>query len=311
MPLDPQAKALLDAMPPMPDLSTLDLALARAGMERAFDAGAPVPLASVEDRAIPGPAGELRIRVYTPQAPHSEASGPFPGLVFFHGGGFVLCSLDSHDGICRSLAHAAGCSVVSVDYRLAPEHPYPAAPEDCYAATRWVAKHGGELGIDVTRLAVAGDSAGGNLAAVTAMMARDRGGPVLRFQLLVYPVTDFSFDTHSYRENAQGYFLTTGMMRWFWDQYLADAKQGAEPYASPLRARDLSSLPPGLCITAGYDPLRDEGEAFAERLRGAGIAVRTSRYDGMFHGFFAMGGRLDEARAAVAEAAAALRAALD
>jgi acetyl esterase len=307
MPLDPQAKALLDGIPPMPDFSTLDLAVARAGMERSpFDSGPPVPLAKVEEREIPGPAGRLRLRVYTPQG-----VGPFPGLVFFHGGGFVLCSLDSHDGICRSLAHAAGCVVVSVDYRLAPEHRYPSAPEDCYAATQWVAKHGGELGIDVARIAVGGDSAGGNLGAVTALMARDRGGPALRFQLLVYPVTDFAFDTPSYRDNAQGYFLTLGMMRWFWDQYLADPKHGAEAYASPLRARDLSGLPPGLCITAGYDPLRDEGEAFAERLRGAGIAMRTSRYDGMFHGFFAMGGKLDRAREAVAEAAAALRAALD
>jgi acetyl esterase len=306
MPLDPQAKALLDAMPPMPDFSTLDLAIARAGMNQSpFDGGPPVPLARVENRAIPGAAGDIPVRVYTP-----EGSGPFPGLVYFHGGGFVLCSLDSHDGICRSLAHAVGCVVVSVDYRLAPEHRYPAAADDCYAATQWVAKNGSELGIDVTRLAVGGDSAGGNLTAVTALMARDRGGPALRFQLLVYPVTDFAFDTASYRENAQGYFLTTNMMRWFWDQYLADPKQGAEAYASPLRASDLSRLPPGLCITAGYDPLRDEGEAYAERLRRAGIAMPTSRYGGMFHGFFGMGGALDKGREAVSEAAAALRAAL-
>jgi acetyl esterase len=306
MALDPQAKALLDAMPPMPDFATLDLALVRAGMEQGpFDAGPPEALAKVENRTIPGPAGEIAVRVYTP-----EGSGPFPGLVFFHGGGFVLCSLDTHDGQCRSLANAAGCVVVSVDYRLAPEHPYPAAPEDCYAATQWVAKHGGELGIDVSRLAIGGDSAGGNLTAVTALIARDRGGPALRFQLLVYPVTDCAFDTPSYRDNAEGYFLTQGMMRWFWEKYLADPKQGAEAYASPLRAADLSNLPPGLCITAGYDPLRDEGEAYAERLRKAGVDVRTTRYDGMFHGFFGMGGQVAKAREAVAEAAAALRDAL-
>jgi len=306
MPLDPQAKAVLDLMPAMPDFSTLDLALIRAGMASGpLNAGEPEPVAKVENWTIPGPAGQIPVRVYTP-----SGSGPHPGLVFFHGGGFVLCSLDTHDGICRSLANAAGCVVVSVDYRLAPEHPYPAAPEDCYAATQWVAKNGSELGIDVSRLAIGGDSAGGNLTAVTALMARDRGGPALRFQLMIYPVTDCGFETASYRENGEGYFLTTGMMRWFWDKYLADPKQAREGYASPLRAANLADLPPGLCITAGYDPLRDEGEAYAELLRKAGVDVRTSRYPGMFHGFLSMTAQLDQARKAVAEAGAALRAAL-
>jgi acetyl esterase/lipase len=306
MPLDPQAKALLDLMPPMPDFSTIDLALIRAGMAAGvMNTGEPEPVAKVENRTIPGPAGEIPVRVYTP-----SGAGPHPGLVFFHGGGFVLCDLDSHDGICRSLTNAAGCVVVSVDYRLAPEHPYPAAPEDCYAATQWVAKNGSELGIDVSRLAIGGDSAGGNLTAVTALMARDRGGPALRFQLMIYPVTDCGTETASYRENGEGYFLTTGMMRWFWDKYLADPKQASEGYASPLRAADLGNLPPGLCITAGYDPLRDEGEAYAERLRKAGVEVRTSRYPGMFHGFLSMTAQLDKAREAIAEAGAALRAAL-
>ena len=306
MPLDPQAKALLDVMPPMPDFSTIDLALVRAGMAAGvLNTGEPEAVAKVENRTIPGPAGQIPVRVYTP-----SASGPHPGLVFFHGGGFVLCSLDTHDGICRSLANAAGSVVVSVDYRLAPEHPYPAAPEDCYAATQWVAKNGSELGIEVSRLAIGGDSAGGNLTAVTALMARDRGGPALRFQLMIYPVTDCGFGTESYRENGEGYFLTTGMMRWFWDKYLPDPKRAGEGYASPLRAANLSSLPPGLCITAGYDPLRDEGEAYAERLRQAGVDVRTSRYPGMFHGFLSMTAQLDQARKAVAEAGAALRAAL-
>jgi acetyl esterase len=310
MPLDPQAKALLDLMPPMPDFSTLDLALARAGMAQGpLGAGDPEPVARVENRTVPGPAGEIPVRVYTPQGA-GKASEPSSGLVFFHGGGFVLCNLDSHDGVCRSLANAAGCVVVSVDYRLAPEHPYPAAPEDCYAATHWVAKNGAELGIDVSRLAIGGDSAGGNLTAVTALMARDRGGPALRFQLMIYPVTDCAFDTGSYRENAEGYFLTTGMMRWFWEKYLASPAQGREGYASPLRAQSVANLPPGLVITAGYDPLRDEGEAYAERLRGAGVDVRTSRYAGMFHGFFNMTAQLDKAREALAEASAALRTAL-
>ena len=306
MPLDPQAKALLDVMPPMPDFGAMDLALIRAGMAAGvLNTGEPEPVAKVENRTIPGPAGQIPVRVYTP-----SGKSPHPGLVFFHGGGFVLCSLDTHDGICRSLANAAGCVVVSVDYRLAPEHRYPAAPEDCYAATQWVAKNGAELGIDVTRLAIGGDSAGGNLTAVTALMARDRGGPALRFQLMIYPVTDCAFETASYRENGEGYFLTTGMMRWFWDKYVAGPAQGREAYASPLRAENLSSLPPGLCITAGFDPLRDEGEAYAERLRQAGVDVRTSRYPGMFHGFLSMTAQLDKAREAVAEAGAALRAAL-
>src|SRR5262245_55446674 len=306
MALDPQAKALLDTMPPMPDFSTLDLALIRAGMAGGVLGPAePEAVARVENRTIPGPAGEIPVRVYTP-----AGKAPFPGLVYFHGGGFVLCNLDSHDGVCRGLANAAGCVVVSIDYRLAPEHPYPAAPEDCYAATQWVAKNGSELGIDVSRIAVGGDSAGGNLTAVTALMARDRGGPALRFQLMIYPVTDCAFDTPSYRENGEGYFLTTGMMRWFWQKYLPDPKQAGEGYASPLRAANLGSLPPGLCITAGYDPLRNEGEAYAERLRKAGVDVRTSRYPGMFHGFFGMTAQLEKAREALAEASAALRAAL-
>jgi acetyl esterase len=306
MPLDPQAKALLDQMPPMPDFSTLDLALIRAGMSAGvLTTGEPEAVARVENRTIPGPAGEIPVRVYTPAGP-----GPHPGLVYFHGGGFVLCNLDTHDGICRSLANAAGCVVVSVDYRLAPEHPYPAGPEDCYAATQWVAKNGSELGIDVGRLAIGGDSAGGNLTAVTALLARDRGGPALRFQLMVYPVTDCAFDTPSYRENAEGYFLTTGMMRWFWEKYLTNPAEAGEAYASPLRAANLANLPPGLCITAGYDPLRDEGEAYAARLREAGVDVRTTRYAGMFHGFLGMTAQLDKAREAVAEAAAALRSAL-
>jgi len=306
MPLDPQAKAMLDLMPPMPDFGSVDLALLRAGMEAGvLSSGEPEAVARVEDRTIPGPAGEIPVRVYTP-----EGEGSFPALVYFHGGGFVLCNLDTHDASCRAIAKRAGCVVVSVDYRLAPEHRYPAAAEDCYAATQWVAKHGAELDIDTTRVAIGGDSAGGNLTAVTALMARDRGGPALRFQLLIYPVTDCAFDTPSYRDNADGYFLTRDMMRWFWEQYLADPVQAAEPYASPLRAADLTGLPPGLCITAEYDPLRDEGEAFALRLRAAGVEVATSRYDGMFHGFFAMEGQLDRARDAVAESVAALRAAL-
>jgi acetyl esterase len=307
VPLDPQAQAVLAQFPPMPaDFDVIPLDLLRAGMSQgSLSPGEPEAVAHVEDRSLPGPAGDIPVRVYRP-----ASSGPLPGLVYFHGGGFVFCNLDTHDGVCRSLANGAGCTVVSVDYRLAPEHPFPAGPEDCYAATRFVAERGPELGIDPARIAIGGDSAGGNLTAVVSQMARDRRGPRLRYQLLVYPVTDARFDTVSYRENAEGYFLTTNMMKWFWKKYLADAADAENPYASPLRAKDLTGLPPGLCITAEYDPLRDEGEAYAARLREAGVACETTRYGGMFHGFFGMGALLDPAKAAIAQAAGALRKAL-
>jgi acetyl esterase len=306
MPLDAQSKALLDAMPPMPDFDAIPLELLRAGFDQsALSPGEPEAVAHVENRTIPGPAGEIPVRIYRP-----ESRGKLPALVYYHGGGFVLCNLDTHDGTCRSLANAAGCAVVSVDYRLAPEHRFPAAPEDCYAALEWTARSGGEIGIDPARIAVGGDSAGGNLGAVVSQMARDRRGPALRFQLLVYPVTDCRFDTASYRENAEGYFLTTNMMKWFWKQYLADPLDAANPYASPLRAKDLAGLPPGLCITAEMDPLRDEGEAYAARLREAGVPVVTRRYDGVFHGFFGMGALIEQGKRAVAEAGSALRRAL-
>ena len=305
MPLDPQAKALLEAMPPIPDFETLGVEGARAVMEQGAVAPAEVEeVARVEERALPGPAGDVPVRIYWP-----PGEGPHPGLVYFHGGGFVIGSLDTHDGSCRTLCNGAGCVVVSVDYRMAPEDPFPAAPEDCYAVTRWVAENAASLDIDATRLAVGGDSAGGNLTAVVTLMARERQGPALCFQLLIYPVTDCAFDTPSYSENAEGYFLTRDHMKWFWRQYLKDPGDGAHPHASPLRVEALGGLPPALCITAEFDPLRDEGEAYAVRLREAGVGVTTSRYDGMFHGFFGMGIVLDRARDAVEEACAALRAA--
>src|SRR5213078_1916119 len=202
-----------------------------------------------------------------------------------------------------------GCLVVSVDYRLAPEHRFPAAPEDCYAATRWLAEHAGSLGGDKGRIAVGGDSAGGNLAAVVALMARDRGGPKLAFQLLVYPATDTDFETRSYRENSEGYFLTRADMVWFWNHYAPRDEDRRNPYAAPLRAASLRGLPPALVITAEFDPLRDEGEAYGARLRDAGNQVLVKRYPGMIHGFFGMGTLLTQARTATKEAAGALRAA--
>ena len=228
--------------------------------------------------------------------------------MFFHGSGFVLCSLDTHDGMCRNLCAGAGCVVVSVDYRLAPEHKFPAGTEDCLHATRWAAAHAAELGADPARIAVGGDSAGATMAAVTAIRVRDEGGPALCGQLLLYPVTDYHTPgTPSYEENAEGYGLTRDTMKWFWAHYLNDASEGAHPHASPLRAADLSGLPPALVITAEYDPLRDEGEFYAEKLRTAGVPAALSRYDGVNHGFMFWAGIVDRAGAAMNEACEWLR----
>ncbi|MBW2696227.1 MAG: alpha/beta hydrolase [Deltaproteobacteria bacterium] len=304
MPLDPQAKVVLDMMNAAGemDLGVMKPAEMRAVLDNLALPGEVTPVASVEDRSVRGPDAEIPVRLYTP-----EGDGPHPVLVYFHGGGFVIGSIETHDGTCRDLAAGAGCVVVSVDYRLAPEHPFPAAPEDCYAATRWVAENADSIGGDASRIAVAGDSAGGNLAAVVALLCRDRGGPELVHQLLIYPVTNHAFDTDSYRDNAEGYLLTRGMMEWFWGHYLDRPEEGDDALASPLRAKDLSGVAPASVITAEFDPLRDEGEAYAQRLLGAGVRTGLTRYDGVFHGFFAMGAAIDKGRAAVAEAASALR----
>lgn len=283
MPLDPLARLLLDqiAASSVPSIEGLPVAQARAAFEAMSRAReAKLSLARVEDRRIPGPAGEIPVRIYTP-----EGEAPLPVLVFFHGGGWVIGSLDSHDALCRTLARAVPALVISVDYRLAPEHPFPAAVEDSHAALRWAFDNAAALGGDPARLAVGGDSAGGNLAAVVALLARDRGGPALAHQLLVYPATDLRGDTVSMRENGEGYFLTHGVMVWFSNHYLTSA-QKLLPHASPLLAPDLRGLPPATVITAEFDPLRDEGEAYAARLREAGVAVEATRYDGMIHGFF-------------------------
>jgi acetyl esterase len=305
MALDPQAKALLDQLAAMggQPLSSMPVPDARRAMEMLTSMrGAAPPIGAVADRRIPGPAGEIPVRIYTP-----TGSAPFPLLVFFHGGGWVLGGIETHDSICRELANGAGCVVVSVDYRLAPEHKFPAAADDCYAATQWAVAHAGELGADAKRVAIGGDSAGGNLTAVVAQMARDKGGPPLVFQLLIYPVTVASFDTPSYRDNAEGYLLTAGDMHWFWGHYLKSAADGENPYASPLRATNLKGLPPALVITAEFDPLRDEGEQYAHRLEEAGVPTRLSRYDGMIHGFFGMTELMDKAKTAVKEASSNLK----
>lgn len=305
MPLDPEAKAMLEAMSggEEVDFFSLPHTLVRENFGQLPDGGTQGPeVQHVEMREIPGPGGTVPVRIYTP-----EGTNPMPAIVYFHGGGFVLCSLDTHDSTCRELAVGTGSVVVSVDYRLAPEAKFPAAPEDCYAATQWTADHAQSLGIDPARLAVAGDSAGGNLAAVVSMMARDRGGPEICHQLLIYPVTNFSFETDSYRDNAEGYFLTTHMMRWFWHHYLETETDGAHPLASPLRAKDLSGLPSATVLTAEFDPLRDEGRAYAERLEQAGVPTQYTNYPGVFHGFFGMTTELPRARKAVDAACEALR----
>jgi acetyl esterase len=307
MPLDPEAQAMLDAMSSgeQVDLFSLPHTLVRENFGQMPGGAAPGPeVHRVENRSIPGPDGTIPIRIYTP-----AGSDLKPAVVFYHGGGFVLCGLDTHDSTCRELAAGADCVVVSVDYRLAPEAKFPAAPEDCYAATQWTAEHATELGVDALRIAVAGDSAGGNLAAVVTFMARERGGPALCHQLLIYPVTDFAFETNSYRDNAEGYFLTTQMMRWFWDHYLESESDGENAFASPLRAKDLSRLPPATVLTAEFDPLRDEGCAYADRLKAAGVPTQYTNYPGVFHGFFGMTEQLPRARTAVSAACARLRAA--
>ncbi len=305
MPLDPQAQRVIDAMAalnlkPVED-STPDEA--RESIRTRTAALGPFEgVAAVADHRVPVAGGEITVRVYSPGSP-----GPHPALVYYHGGGWVIGDLYTHDGLCRSLTNAARCVVASVDYRLAPEFKYPVAVDDSYAALTWVVANAGRLGIDPRRVAVGGDSAGANLATVMTLQARDHRGPALVHQVLIYPVTDHDLNTRSYIENATGYVLTREGMRWFWDHYLAREAQGREPLASPLRAPSLAGLPPALVITAEYDPLRDEGEAYAARLRDAGVPVTVTRYAGMFHGFIRMTRILDKARTALDEIASSLQ----
>ncbi len=306
MSLDVYVRNLLDQMAALkaPKLWELGPQAARAATKLSIFRATDTPIGKSEDRKIPGPGGEIALRVYTPLG---ATGNLLPGFVFFHGGGFVIGDLDTHDDICRCLANGSGCRVVSVDYRLAPEHPFPAAVEDCVAATNWVAAHAAEVGVDPKRLAVGGDSAGGNLAAVVSQLAR-KDGPQIVFQLLIYPVTQLGApDTPSMRENAKGYFLEKDAMDWFTKLYAPDKAHRSDPRLSPLKAADLSGLPPAYVITAGFDPLRDEGRDYADKLDAAGVSVTYVNYPGMVHGFFSMRGLIPKAREAVAAAAAALR----
>lgn len=271
-------------------------------MRRGLDPS-PVPLANVDDRLIPGPIGDFRVRVYTP-----EGAGPFPVLLYMHGGGWVIATIDTYDASCRALANAVPCIVVSVNYRQAPEHPFPAAVDDVHAAYHWVLANAAEFGGDPTRIAVAGESAGGNLATVLTLLAREHGDPLPLHQLLVYPVTDFNDDKPSYWENADAKPLNRAMMQWFKVHYLPNAADAGDPRAAPLGAADLSGLPPATIILAEIDPLRSDGEQYLERLRAAGVPTRATVFKGVTHEFFGMTAVLDAAKDAVAEAADELRA---
>ncbi|MEV6807937.1 alpha/beta hydrolase [Streptomyces sp. NPDC051129] len=306
MPFDPQLQTLYDrrAAEGVRPLYTMTLQEARAADLAAIraQAGTPEPVDRVDDLTVAGPDGPVPVRVYRP-----AGEGPLPVLVYFFGGGWTLGSLDTSDALCRRLANSVGCLTVAVGYRLAPEHKFPAAPRDCFAGVRWAAENAGRFGGDAGRLAVGGDSAGGNLAAAVTLMARDAGGPDILTQLLVYPNTDYLADTPSRRENTDPLLFNDKSVRWYWDNYLAAPEDGTHPLASPLRAPDHTGLPPALVITAEYDPLRDEGERYAQRLRESGVSAQTTRYPGMAHGFFTMSGTLDAARRAVEQAAGHLR----
>ncbi|HEY9374334.1 alpha/beta hydrolase [Streptomyces sp.] len=309
--LDPAARPFADLLTAVfPDVGG---AVTDAVEARRILAAAPAPpdeppsVGAVRDRTIPGPPGAppIPVRIYRPEGDVVRR----PTVVFLHGGGWVLCGIDTHDRTCRALCRESGAVVVSVDYRLAPEARFPAPVEDAYAAVRWAAEHVGELGGEPSALVVAGDSAGGNLAAAAALLARDRGGPALAGQVLIYPATELAEEPDSYRTNAAGYYLTTAHIRWFRDQYLGPDGDPTHPLASPLRA-DLAGLPPAHVITAGCDPLCDEGRAFAAALRAAGAAVTEDHRPAMFHGFLAMSAYLDEARQALRGAADAIVATL-
>ncbi len=263
------------------------------------------PIFRTEDRRIPGPGSHIPIRIYTPR--EFKPGEKLAVLLWFHGGGFVIGSLDTHDSVCRMLANQSDCIVVSADYRLAPEYKFPAAVEDCEAALKWVALHAVEFGADPQAIAVGGDSAGANLATVVAILARDAGHPKLAFQLLIYPCAAPEPETPSHHKFAEGYVLSRNTVTWFFKHYQRNRADSNDFRFAPLVADDLANLPPALVLVAGYDPLRDEGVDYAKRLIEAGNRVRLVNYEGMIHGFFLMGGAVDAAKRAVAESAQALR----
>jgi acetyl esterase len=281
--LDPQIATLIEALDAgFPPVHTMTGAQARATIRsRSVSPADPEPVAKVCDETIPGPGGDIPVRIYRPQG------AGLPILVYAHGGGFVFCDLDSHDGLCRNIANRIPAIVISVAYRLAPENQWPDAAEDVFAAARWAADNAEAVGGDAQRIVVGGDSAGGNLAAVTAVMARDRGGPPIAGQLLLYPVIAADFDNESYRLFGKGFYNPKPALQWYWDQYVPAPADREHPYASPLRA-NLAGLPPAVIVTAGHDPLRDEGNAYADALEAAGVLTSRCLFDGGIHGFMTM-----------------------
>lgn len=306
--LDPQAAALLEELESgiAPPSSTLSVSAGRQLLEDLFSVEDPDPVGERTDLEIQGPNGPIPLRFYAP-----AGEGPFPVLVFYHGGGWVRGSIEAYDGLCRRLANGAECLVVSVEYRRAPEHPFPAGFEDCYAATEWAQRHAADLGGDPDRVAVGGDSAGGNLAAAVALAARDRDGPDLEHQLLIYPAVNHPsirwFD--SYDDNGAGYFLEMDSVEWYHEQYTGPADMGNQ-YAFPLRARDLSELPSATVLTAGFDPLADEGDAYADRLESADIETTRLHYESQIHAFLSLYEHLDGGARALDDIASELRSVL-
>jgi acetyl esterase len=313
---DPQMKAVLDelaALNPKP-IETLEPAEARKQptpadavkkvLEKQGKSTDPEPVGNVADQKIPGPKEELPVRVYTP-----KGDGPFPVLVYFHGGGFVIATVDTYDSSCRALCNMANCVVVSVEYRKAPENKYPAQVEDAYAAYEWVTKNAAQLKGDPAKIAVAGESAGGNLATVTCMMAKEKIAPMPIYQLLVYPVVNNDMNTPSYQQHANAKPLNKAMMGWFFKHYVADPNGPADPHLTPLQSTDLSGLPPAMILTAQIDPLLSEGQQYAEKLKAAGVEVQYKTYEGVTHEFFGMGAVVDKAKQAETDAAEGLKAA--
>jgi len=303
MPLDPHIAAMLSKAPPWPGARSFAVNDLRDYVRRLSTGAGPLPvaLATIRDTMMDGPGGALPIRIYTP-----HGTGPFPLIVFFHGGGYVTGDLDTQDMIARALAHGAGALTISVDYRLAPEHPFPAAADDAFAAVKWAASHASELGADANRLAVAGDSAGANLSAVAALDARDGGGPAIAAQILFYGSTAYSADTPSAREYRDGPIITADDVDFFLAQWLGEQRHARVPRAFASHADNHRGLPPAFIVTAECDPSRDDGESYAEKLKAAGVEVTLRRYEGMPHGFVSWVGSLPTAQQAIDDACAFL-----